>query len=47
MRKLLALVLLACSTLAWGQAFPAKPIRLILPFAAGSPSDLIARGVGA
>ena len=30
---------------AWGQAWPAKPIKLIVPFITGSAPDVIARGL--
>ena len=30
---------------AQAQTWPAKPIRLIVPFEAGGPTDLLARGV--
>jgi tripartite-type tricarboxylate transporter receptor subunit TctC len=42
-----ALAGLAFPSLAWGQAFPSRPIRLIVPLAAGGGSDLTARLVGA
>ena len=45
--KLLAgLTLLWLPALASAQDFPAKPIKLIVPFPAGGPNDIIARLVG-
>ena len=33
----------ALSSAAWAQAFPNRPIKLIVPFPAGGPADLFAR----
>jgi tripartite-type tricarboxylate transporter receptor subunit TctC len=45
MKKILALAALtaAVSTGAFAQAFPSKPITFVVPFAAGGPTDLVAR----
>ena len=43
-------VLLATAMLApgaWGQAYPAKPIRIVVPFPAGGTSDILSRAIGA
>jgi tripartite-type tricarboxylate transporter receptor subunit TctC len=45
-RTLLLAFLLLLPTLASAQNFPSKPIKLIVPFPAGGPNDIIARVIG-
>ncbi len=44
---LCAFVLGAVSSLAWGQAWPSRPVRLIVPAPPGSAPDFLSRTVGA
>lgn len=41
-----ALVVLAASAAAHAQAFPAKPIKIVIPFVPGGPSDTVGRAIG-
>ena len=45
-RLMLGLVLSLASALSWGQAFPSKPIQVVVPVAAGGGTDLLARTLG-
>ena len=43
---MLGLALSLASALSWGQAFPSKPIQVVVPVAAGGGTDLLARTLG-
>ncbi len=45
-RRALAVALLATTAGAMAQTFPAKPVRWIVPYAAGGGSDFLARTIG-
>jgi tripartite-type tricarboxylate transporter receptor subunit TctC len=35
-----------CASLAWAQGYPNKPVQIMVPFTAGSATDILARTVG-
>jgi tripartite-type tricarboxylate transporter receptor subunit TctC len=47
MRLLLAMVLSLGAAMAHGQAYPAKPVRLIIPFPPGGSNDVVGRVIAA
>jgi tripartite-type tricarboxylate transporter receptor subunit TctC len=46
MRKTLGLALALCATLAFGQSYPTKPVKIVVPFTPGSATDILGRTVG-
>jgi tripartite-type tricarboxylate transporter receptor subunit TctC len=46
MKTVLALLLAAFSSLSFSQAYPTKPVRLIIPFPPGGSNDVVGRSIG-
>ena len=47
MKRLIAVLLAACATGAFAQAFPTRPVVMIVPYAAGGSADVVARPLAA
>ena len=45
-RLVVTVALALCVALAFGQGYPNKPVKIIVPFTAGSATDILARTVG-
>jgi tripartite-type tricarboxylate transporter receptor subunit TctC len=46
LRKVMLVALALCATLAYGQPYPNKPVKIVVPFTAGSATDILGRTVG-
>src|SRR5207302_9002029 len=46
MKRLFASLALGIASLAYGQSYPAKPIKIIIPFPPGNTTDIMTRLIG-
>ena len=46
-RAVLALALLALSAASWSQAYPSRPVKIVVPYGVGGSADVYARYLGA
>ncbi|HXL75471.1 MAG TPA: tripartite tricarboxylate transporter substrate-binding protein, partial [Burkholderiales bacterium] len=46
MKRLLASFALGIASLAYGQSYPSKPIKIIIPFPPGNTTDIMTRLIG-
>src|SRR3989475_11906830 len=46
MKKLLAALALGIASLVYGQSYPSKPVKIIIPFPPGNTTDIMTRLIG-
>jgi len=46
-RAVIALLLASFSVASWSQAFPSRPVKIVVPYGVGGPADIYARFIGA
>jgi tripartite-type tricarboxylate transporter receptor subunit TctC len=46
-RAVFATLMLLASFTCWSQAYPARPVKIVVPFAVGGPADIYGRYIGA